>query len=215
MWNPQKTPLSRTLPRAATQAVLAEIEQRGYGLPCHVTAVDGQTVTVAFDCTVRGAALPPVTMAIIGAEYIRYPTQVGDKGRAEPSSVDISIATGLGPANALPDLSTVPANLSALVFVPVGNASWTASPNPNALVGYGPATGAGVILQDKLVSPNFSITINSSGIILTGGGHTMTLSSSGLVIDGVTFATHEHQAGTYVAGDTAVTGESGAVVADS
>lgn len=213
MSNEQRTPISRVLPLAAQRAALLEIEKRGYALPCHVTAVDGQIVTVAFD--VAGALLPTCTMAIAGAEYIRFPTQVGDKGVAEPASVDIGIATGLGPANALPDIRTRPGNLSALVFKPVGNASWTASPNQNALVGYGPASGAGVILQDKLISPNFSVTINSSGITMTGGGHTMTLSSSGLVIDGVTFATHEHQAGTYVAGDTAVAGESGAVVADS
>lgn len=229
----QKTPLSRTLPRAAERSALAEIERTGYALPCHVTAVSGQIVTVAFDCTASGTALPAATIPVIGAEYIRMPTQIGDKGYAAAASVDLSIVTGLGPGNSLPDLSQKPFNLSALVFVPIGNKNWTASPNANALVGYGPSGGGGVILQDKLVSPASSaeitasgislafgsttITINSSGITLTCGSHSIVISSgSDITIDGQKFLTHYHNqtdGGTYVApsGGGAVTGASGPV----
>jgi len=179
MWDEKKTPISRTLPRMAQQAAFAELERRGYALPCHVSAVSGQIVTVVFDCTVNGATLQPVTMAIQGAEYIRMPTQVGDKGYAAPSSVDISIETGLGPANSLPDLSTPPANLSALVFVPVGNKNWTPSPNPNATVIYGPQ---GVILQDKSGSaPDFSVIVNADGVLIQSGANAkIALNSTGL-----------------------------------
>jgi hypothetical protein len=160
MSNDQRTPISRVLPLAAQRAALLEIEQRGYALPCHVTAVNGQIVTVAFDVT--GALIPPCTMAIAGAEYIRFPTQVGDKGVAEPASVDIGIVTGLGPANSLPNFRVRPGNLSALIFKPVGNANWTPSPNPNALVLYGPD---GVIIQDKDgSSPEARITVQSGAI---------------------------------------------------
>jgi len=214
MRNVHKTPISRTLPRAAVGAALAEIERRGYGLPCHVTAVSGAIVTVAFDCTAQGAVLPPVTMPVVGSEYIRLPIQAGCKGRAVPSSVDLSIVTGLGPGSSLPDFSQIPANLSALAFEPLGNATWTASPNANALVAYG--AGGGVILQDKLTSPNFSVTVNSSGITMTGGGHTLVVDSSGIKIDGVHFAKHGHLPGTYVApsGGGPVTGDSGEVVGE-
>lgn len=216
-WNERKTPLSRTLPRATERAAVALIEQGGYALPCHVTAVAGQIVTVAFDCTAAGAVLPPVEMPIIGAEYIRFPTQVGDKGYAAAASVDLSIETGLGPGNSLPDLSQRPANLAALVFVPIGNANWTASPNANALVMYG--AGGGVLLQDKLTSPNCSLSMTSSSITLTFGSHTVVINSSGIFLDGVKFATHYHSnipdgaAGTYTApsGGGPVTGDSGIV----
>lgn len=213
MSNHQRTPLSRTLPLVAQRAALEEIEQRGYALPCHVTAVNGAIVTVAFDCTTSGAALPSCQMPIAGSEYIRLPIQIGCKGVAAPASVDIGIVTGLGPGNALPDLSVLPANLAALRFVPVGNANWSASPNANALVLYG--AGAGVILQDIAgSSPNWSVTVNSSGVTIKGGGKTWTFTSSGFTwSDGIVAETHEHLPGTYVAGSTAVTGESGEPIA--
>lgn len=211
MANEQRTPLSRTFPLAAQRAALAEIEQRGYALPCHVTAVNGAIVTVAFDCTATNgkAPIPACTMAVAGSEYVRVPIQVGCKGTARPNSVDISIVTGLGPGNSLPDLSDIPGNLSALVFEPCGNSGWTASPNPDALVCYG--ASAGVILQDIAgSSPNWSVTVNSSGVTIKGGGKTWTFNSSGFTwSNGIVAETHEHGPGTYVAGTTAVTGDSG------
>lgn len=163
MPNEQKTPIARTLPLVAQRAALMEIERRGHSLPCHVTAVTGAIVTVAFDVASPNAPLPVCQMPLIGAEYIRYPIQTGCKGVCRPSSVDIGIVTGLGPAGALPSLDVVPANMSMLVFEPVGNASWTASPNANALVLYG--AGGGVIAQDIAgSSPNSSLAVTASTI---------------------------------------------------
>ncbi len=215
MANHQRTPLSRTLPLLAQRAALEEIEQRGYALPCHVTAVNGAIVTVAFDCTTSGAALPSCQMPIAGSEYVRIPIQKGCKGTARPNSVDISIVTGLGPGNALPDLSVLPANLSALVFEPCGNSAWTASPNADATVIYG--AGAGVILQDiDGSSPNASVMVNSSGVTIKVGSKTWTFTSAGFTWStGIVAETHEHLPGTYVApsGGGPVTGDSGAPIA--
>lgn len=211
MANEQRVPLSRTLPLAGERHALAEIEQHGLELPCHVTAIKGSIVTVAFDCTAGGgkAPIPAATMPVAGPEYVRPPIQVGCKGIARPATVDIGIVTGLGPANSLSDLSVRPANLAALVFEPVGNASWTPSPNANALVLYG--AGAGVIMQDIAgASPNWSVSVNSNGVTIKGGGKTWSFTASGLTLDtGVVAETHEHGPGTYVAGSSAVTGESG------
>jgi hypothetical protein len=215
MANEQRTPLARTLPLFAQRAALREIEQRGYALPCHVTAVDGAIVTVAFDVsTTTGAPIPACTMALAGAEYIRLPIQVGCKGVAYPASCDISIETGLGPGSALPNFATLPANLSALTFFPIGNANWTASPNANATVIYG--AGAGVILQDiSGSSPNASVTVNSSGVTIKVGSKTWTFTSSGFTWStGIVAETHGHGPGTYVAGTTPVTGESGEPIAE-
>lgn len=215
MSNEQRTPLSRTLPLVGQRAALAEIEQRGYALPCHVTAVNGAIVTVAFD-VVSMAPLPPCTMPIAGSEYIRLPIQVGCKGVARPASVDISIVTGLGPGNSLPDITEIPGNLSALEFAPTGNAKWTASPNPDATVIYG--AGAGVILQDiGGASPNASVTVNATGVTIKVGSKTWSFTSSGFTWStGIVAETHAHSGnppGTYAAGSTPVTGQSGTPVA--
>lgn len=208
----QKTPMARTLPLSGQRSALREIQLRGRSLPCHVVAIAGSIVTVAFD--VADSPLPQAQMPVVGAEYIRMPIQLDCKGVCRPSSVDIGIVTGLGPANSLPDLNVLPGNLSALVFEPVGNANWTASPNPTALVCYG--AGGGVILQDIAgSSPNWSVTVNSSGMTIKGAGKTWTFNSDGFTWStGIVAETHGHSPGTYVAGDTNVTGQSGEPVAE-
>lgn len=205
MSDAQKTPLSQTLSSFATWQALNEIQKRGTGLPGTVAVVSGPIVTVNFD--VSGVTLPNVTMPVFGPEYIRYPIQVGDLGVAFPVGLYIGGVSGLGGGTAD---TTLRGNLATLVWFPIGNKNWTASPNANATVLYGPQ---GVVIQDKAgSSPDFSVTVNSSGITMTGGGHTVVLNSSGLTIDSVLFATHDHGPGTYVAGSTAVTGDSGPVV---
>lgn len=208
MDNSQKTPIGRTLAAFARRRILDELDRLGKALPCSVVAVNGAFVTVNFEVT--GVTIPQVTMPILGSQYIRLPIQVGELGVTYPIDVSIAQIAGLvgGTANRVRR-----GNLSTLVFAPIGNKNWVASPNANALVCWGPA---GVILQDKAgSSPNFSVTVNSSGITFAGGGHTVTLNSSGLTIDGIVFETHTHEAGTYVAGDTPVTGDSGEPVSES
>lgn len=204
MSDAQKTPLSQTLSSFSTAQALNEIQKRGTGLPGTVVAVSGPIVTVSFD--VSGITLPNVTLPLFGPEYIRYPIQVGDLGVAFPVGLYIGGVSGLGGGTAD---TTLCGNLATLVWFPIGNRQWTASPNANATVLYGPQ---GVVIQDKSGTPNFSVIVNSSGITLSGGGHTVVLNSSGITIDSVLFATHDHGPGTYVAGSTAVTGDSGPVV---
>lgn len=171
MSNEQRFPLARSLPKFGQRAALAEIEQRGYALPCHVTAVNGAIVTVAFDvATTTGAPIPACTMALAGSEYISLPIQIGCPGVAYPASCDISIETGLGSNGALPNLSTLPANLSALVFFPVGNANWTPIPGAGGAVGI----DASVVTTD-----NVSVGNGASGTFTTGTGQTVD------VIDGI------------------------------
>jgi hypothetical protein len=102
--------------------------------------------------------------------------------------------------------------MAALVWVPIGNKGWSASPNANATVIYG--AGAGVILQDVSgASPNCSVTFNSSGVTIKVGGKTWSFTSAGFTWStGIVAETHDHGPGTYVAGSTAVTGTSGAPI---
>lgn len=80
----------------------------------------------------------------------------------------------------------MPANLAALTFFPLGNASWSTI-DANAVVIMGPN---GVRLQDS--SGATVALVTPSEISLSAGGHTLVVNSSGVLIDGQAFATHEH-----------------------
>jgi hypothetical protein len=94
MTEAQKVPLSRSLSAFAQKKALSEIAKRGQALPGHVVAVSGAIVTVNFD--VQGVTLPQVAMPLIGAEYIRWPIQVGDKGYAAAADAYLGGVSGLG-----------------------------------------------------------------------------------------------------------------------
>ena len=132
-FNAQKTPFQRTMNRFVEGKVQDGASLAGKSWPCHVTAVNGSIVTVAFDVA-SPFTLPQVTMPIFGPEYIRYPIQVGDKGITLAADVYIGNASGLG-GGAASNLATR-GNLSVLVFLPIGNLNWTPTEDPNALVLY-------------------------------------------------------------------------------
>lgn len=202
MSNAQKTPFVRAMGSFAQRKALDEIQKRGSALPGHVVAVNGPIVTVNFD--VKGATLHEITMPVFGAEYIRLPIQVGDKGVAFPASIYLGGVSGLGGGTAD---DTLRGNLSALVWFPIGNKNWSAV-DANAVTIYGPN---GVVLKDT--SGAASITLTPSGITMTCGGHTILINSSGVTIDGRVFLAHAHTPGTYAEiGGSAVNGNSGGVV---
>jgi hypothetical protein len=221
MSSAQKIPFARAINNWAQQKALDEIIKRGLALPGVVSAVSGAIITVKFQ--VSGLAIDPVTMPLAGPQYIRFPIQVGDLGVAIPASVYLGGVSGLG--GGIADM-TQRGNLSTLFWVPLGNANWTAPPgsDANTLTMYGHLA---LLLLDSITGNSSvkltatgltltfgtsSVTINASGITLTNGAHTVVINSTGVVIDGVIFAVHEHLPGTYVAGSTPVTGDSGAVV---
>lgn len=204
MTNAQKTPLSRTLSLFSQKKAEDEIQKRGYALPGHVTAVNGQIVTVSFD--VSGVTLNPVKMPIFGAEYIRLPVQVGDKGVAFPCSAYIGGVSGLGGDGTTADLTTLQGNLSTLVWFPIGNAKWAlpsgADANTLALYGFSAlllldafSSHGSVKLASNGITLTFgsgSITMSSSSITLAFGSHSIVINSSGVTIDGKVFLTHAH-----------------------
>lgn len=149
MSNAQKTWMASSLNRFAEGKALDAIQLTGKGLPATVKAVSGSIVTVNF--AVRQKApfnpftLPPVTVPVFGPEYIRYPIQVGCLGVVLPVDYFIGAMTGLGDGDC--DLG-IQANLSNLVFFPVGNKNWGASEDPNKVVIYGP-DGAVLRTTDK------------------------------------------------------------------
>lgn len=188
--NSLKTPLAATLPAFTRNQTDQAFELDGMDLPCHVTAVNGAIVTVAFDITTN-LTLPEVTMPIFGAEYVRLPIQIGCKGRAIPSDAYLGAISGLG-GSTTPFLQ--PGNLGALSFFPVGNKNWTPV-DGNAVVIYGPN---GVVLRDTqseavvtLTPGNIAMTAETQ-ISLMVGGMGIVITSSGTTIDGKPFLPHEH-----------------------
>lgn len=226
MTNAQKTPLTRTLPIVAQRKISEEIARRGIPLPCHVVSIQWPMVTVNFD--VADALLPPVQVPPVMFQYGWMPIQVGEKGWVFPCPLYMGSVTGLGPSDKLAAFDELQHNLSALMWFPAGNKNWAQPGNVNAQTLWGPQ---GVVIQDKAgAAPDFSVTVNSNGvtaaaaggsvsiamtasaITLTAAGHTVELNSSGILMDGHPYANHEHEPGTYVAGSTPVTGDSGIVL---
>lgn len=186
----QKTPISRTLPSLIDSRVQAALDKLGKALPAKVESVTGPIVTVSFE--VEGANLPQVTMPLFGPEYIRYPIQQGDLGVCFPADVYIGGVSGLGGGTA--DL-TLRANLSTLVFFPIGNSGWS-SVDPNAVTIYGPN---GVVLRDTeskttatLTPSGLDVESTDGTLTFSAGGHSIVIDSTGVIIDGRVFLAHEH-----------------------
>ena len=113
--------------------------------------------------------LPNLIVAKWGAEYIRYPTQVGDMGFVVSADARLGGVTGLGAGVAS---LAQPGNLAALVFNPLGNTAWS-SVDPDAVVIYGPN---GVVIRDS--GSASEITLTPTAITITRGGSTVTITDT-------------------------------------
>ena len=154
----QKLPLARTMTRAMRTQINDAFQRSGQALPCSVVkVVSSGIVTVKFEVN-SAFTLPQITIPVFGFEYVRYPIQVGDTGYTVPADASLAALAGLG--SGVADL-TEPGNLGALVFLPFGSAKWFATPDPNAVVIYGPN---GVQLRDTGNASN--ITLTPSGIAM-------------------------------------------------
>jgi len=180
-----------------------EVQKQGRALPCRVTAISGQIVTVAFEMDTSPWTLQPISIPKNESPWVIQSTQIGDKGVTMPSDVYLGGISGLGGGTAS---FTRRGNLSALVFVPVGNTSTTPI-DPNATQVQGPngvisrtTTGTtsqvvtntsgttvtfgtnSVVVNEDEIALNFgaatSLVVNASGITLTVGGQTFTWGGS-------------------------------------
>ena len=228
--NVQKTPFTTSLNRFAEQKAQSAIDLLGKALPCSVvTVVSSGIVTVKFEIQTTVFTIPNVTMPVGRSEYIRLPIQVGCKGVAFPADVYVGGMSGLGGGVAS---LTQPANLSALVFFPIGNTSEFAV-DPNAFTAYGPN---GCVLEDEAKKTTYTLTptmvttsvasaattetinatsytlsvanggatltMTNGSIVLSAAGKTVTINAAGVTIDGTVFDTHIHTK----AGGTGISG---------
>lgn len=211
--NAHKLWVQDTINQHSITRVAEAIQNTGASLPCSVVSVSGQIVTVKFEVNSAPWTLPQISIPIATWSYDWIPVQPGDKGLTVPSDVYLGGISGLG--GGVADM-TPPGNLSALMFVPVANSSWTA-PGGDALkrVIQGPT---GFIAQMNGGDPSIvgdssgmtytvgttTVTQTSSDITWTAGGITMTLNSSGLSINGNLIVAGDLSGGTGSGGGTAI-----------
>jgi len=171
-----RRPFVSALDNAQRQAATTAVQQSSQSWPCVVTAVEGSIVTVSFQVQTPWT-LQTMKIPMFGPEWIRHPIQVGTKGFAMAASTTLGHMSGLG-SPSLPTVETKP-NLSSLVFMPIGNVSWTAPQDPNALELYGP-TGVRIHTQDGTAF----INVTESGIVLQFGSNSLAITNSGIQITG-------------------------------
>ncbi len=173
----QKLNFARNMNGFADRKVDAALQVAGKILPVSVVSQSGKMVTVSFDLHEAPFLLPKLTVPIFGPQYIRYPMQPGDKGVVIPADTYIGGVSGLG--GGIADM-TPPANLSALVFLPISNTEWQ-DVDGQVVTVYGPE---GVTLRDSasntmfLLKPDsiaistpdsFTVTVGDTVLSLTGG----------------------------------------------
>lgn len=212
--NAQKTHLGRTLNRFAERKVAEAIQLTGRGLPCSVVSVAGSIVTVKFEVNAAPFTLPNVTVPVGMPEYIRLPLQAGDKGVVLSADAYLGGVSGLGGGTA--DLS-LRANLSCLIFFPIGNANWSAAVDANALCLYGP-DGAIIYSTDKTAMLKVTKTENSwtapiaapatiKGDLVVEGN--IKFSGALQATDGSTYGGNIQTTGSVLAGADVVAGQGG------
>ncbi|HFD2062241.1 TPA: hypothetical protein ACF2D8_003116 [Serratia marcescens] len=175
----------------ADQKIAWAMQMAGKVLPASVVNRSGNMVTVSFLLRDIPYMLPQITLPLFGPQYIRYPMQPGDRGIVIPADTYLGGASGLGGGTA--DL-TPPANLSALVFLPISHTEWE-SVDGQVLTLYGPE---GVTIRDAgskttfLLTPQsitiatpdqFTVTVGSTVLTLTNGSWSLA-GQSGTLADG-------------------------------
>lgn len=178
----QKLNFGRNMTRFTEKKIADALQNAGKVLPCSVISQSGKMITVSFELHNTPYVFPQVTIPLFGPQYIRYPMQPGDKGIVIPADTYLGGVSGQG--GGIADL-TPPANLSALVFLPISNTEWEAV-DGEVLTMYGPE---GVTIRDKgsnstfLLTPqsvaiatpdSFTVTVGGTVLFLTQGGWSLT-----------------------------------------
>lgn len=160
MRNAQKTPLAISLQNAAQKKVQDAIALLGKALPAQIVSIDGTgtIATVNFLVQTSLFTLPNVQCAVATSQFARAPLGAGVKGVVWSMDTYIGNVTGLGGGNA--DLS-LPGNLSALIFIPVGNTGFGSTDDARAYVLYGPD---GCIL--RTVDKASVLTVSAAGAVI-------------------------------------------------
>lgn len=170
----------------AIQRALDQIQIGGQELPCTIAeVVSPGIVTVNFQVDSGATTLPPVTVPVAMNAYQRVPFKAGDPGLCAAASVVLGGVTGLG--SGLPALWTRPANLAALVFVPLATTSLT-TPDPAAYVLYDQTQAHSVQVSSSGVKIDGNITADPSHLAFYGGSKVAKPTVTGQCVSATTVA---------------------------
>lgn len=175
-----KKQMSLTLPRALRGAVADGKQIEGQSWPCHVVAVEGAIVTIAFDVS-GDFTLPQVTCPIAESRYVRLPVQVGDTGYAAAAGARLGGVTDLGTGVAP---LALPSNLGALVFFPLGRKSWETI-DANAVVIQAP-NGSKILTDDgasEIIVDTNQVRITQGDVTVTITGGVVTVTADHVVVN--------------------------------
>ncbi|HEJ8622419.1 TPA: hypothetical protein SMK09_004287 [Klebsiella michiganensis] len=153
----QRLNFSKSMNDFAAGKIASAMEMSGKILPATVVQQSGKMVTVSFSLTNIPFTLPQVTIPLFGPQYVRYPMQPGDRGIVIPADTYIGGMSGLG--GGVADL-TQPANLSALVYLPISHTEWQ-DVDGKVVTVYGPE---GVTLRDSGSNTTFLLKPDSIAI---------------------------------------------------
>lgn len=165
-------------------------------LPCYVTNVNKQIVTVKFDLLASDQNYNEIQIPVATSQYIQCPIQIGDKGDAIGVDATLKNVSGLGYGTA--DLNNV-GNLTSLFYQPISNINWPAEDLTKVVI-QGPDG-----VQLKTIDKTVTFTLSSTGIVLQIGTSLVTVSENNVTIktDTITLDTPTVN----VTGDVNVTGK--------
>lgn len=170
----QRLNFAKSMNNFAEEKIAEAMQLVGKVLPATIIRQSGKMVTVSFSLTNIPFTLPQVTIPLFGPQYVRYPMQPGDRGIVIPADTYIGGMSGLG--GGVADL-TQPANLSALVYLPISHTEWQ-DVDGQVVTVYGPE---GVTLRDSgsnttfLLKPDSIAISTPDSFTITVGGTVISL----------------------------------------
>jgi hypothetical protein len=171
------TPQVFSLPRAARSHANDAVSEQPQPIPVTITKIMGETVEVQVEA--KGRTTPFTINKFIVAqahsEWIRQPTQVGDKGWLVHANYNLGGMSGLGGnANYYGR-----ANLTGMVFKHISQVKFPHNTNRNLNQAFinGPAG-----VKTQTTNGNSFIDIQADQIILQVGSTTMTITGSQITI---------------------------------
>lgn len=172
----QRLNFAKSMNNFAEEKIAEAMQLVGKVLPATIVRQSGKMVTVSFSLTNIPFTLPQVTIPLFGPQYVRYPMQPGDRGIVIPADTYIGGMSGLG--GGVADL-TQPANLSALVYLPISHTEWQ-DVDGQVVTVYGPE---GVTLRDSgsnttfLLKPDIIAISTPGSFTVTVGGTVFSLTA--------------------------------------
>jgi len=171
------TPLAFSLPAAVDQRAQNKTQIAPKDIAATVTKIAGEMVEVSVEAQ-GNFTIPKITVPQGYSEWIRPPTQVGDKGHVISSDYYIGGQSNLGGGTAN---YYGRANLTPAVWHPVSQDKFKNNTNRdmNAVFLNGPN---GVVMQDT--KGQCVLTLTPTGIVIKIGGMTCTISAAGIDVEG-------------------------------